>query len=583
MKYKILLLSTCLTFFTFAGSLNAASLQLSPNTGVYALGSTFTTKVVVNTSGQPINAAEGSIKYNPQELSVVSIDKTGSIFNLWVTEPTFSNSAGTISFSGGLPSGYTGSAGTVFNITFRTLIAGPVRISYVGGAVLANDGKGTNVLESMNGGTYTVQTKVTEPIPEVIEYVAPANTPGVPKIVSDSRGESEDWSSIKNVTLKWQLPSGVTSVRTGLDSSASTIPTKVYENSISQIELSDLEEGISYFHLQFKNEEGWGKVLHYSLKTDTERPESITISLVDSSDSASPVQTLKVEVKDKTSKVIKYKVKIDSEELFEYLDTENSGIIVLPELLPGYHSLIIEAFDQAGNSIVGSAQVTIQSFDKPVFTDYPNEINEEVIPVIKGSTRADSKVEIELTKLGSEPVFYTVQADSAGVFIFIPEGTFTQGVYEISARATDKFGAMSDMSEKIRIAVQQPGYLQIGSVLISVLSVIVPLIAMSALLIIGLWALFLYLRRFRRKVSLESKEAFDILVKEFAFLDKELSLNQAALTESKKTKKLTKAENDLFINLSEALKQAQNRVEKEIKDVENLVSKANVGSKNNKI
>ena len=95
--------------FAYAEVTLAATLSVSPGTGVYQSGTTFTAKVVVNTQGDPINAADGSLKFNPQELSVVSVNRSSSIFNLWVTEPAFSNSAGTISFSGGLPSGYTGS------------------------------------------------------------------------------------------------------------------------------------------------------------------------------------------------------------------------------------------------------------------------------------------------------------------------------------------------------------------------------------------------------------------------------------------------------------------------------------------
>ena len=81
-----------LVLFCFSYSLaQAASLFVAPSSGNYNVGSNFSIVVKVNTSGQPINAAEGVIVFNPNELSVVSLSKSGSIFNLWVQEPEFSN------------------------------------------------------------------------------------------------------------------------------------------------------------------------------------------------------------------------------------------------------------------------------------------------------------------------------------------------------------------------------------------------------------------------------------------------------------------------------------------------------------
>lgn len=60
----------------------AASLQIFPSTGVYSLNSTFVARVLVGTDGKAINAAEGELKFNPQELSVVSVNRSSSVFNL---------------------------------------------------------------------------------------------------------------------------------------------------------------------------------------------------------------------------------------------------------------------------------------------------------------------------------------------------------------------------------------------------------------------------------------------------------------------------------------------------------------------
>jgi hypothetical protein len=570
-KFALLTVFLSVVYIVFAHVSLAASLSLSPGTGVYTSGTTFAVNVRVNTQGKEINAAEGSIKFNPNEITVVSVNRSASIFNLWVTEPKFSNSAGTISFSGGSPSGYSGSGGTVMSVVFRASAAGTPRVSFTNGSVLANDGRGTNVLTAMNGGSFTIQAQSSAPAPEVItEYVAPANTPAAPMVTSNTHSEPAQWHASNEATLSWNLPVGITAVRTGLNSNPTSVPTKVYEDPIRTITLSDLDEGVSYFHIQFQNEDGWGKVAHYRLAVDTQKPTTVEISQPKDANLANPTQELIVYAQDDTSEVNRFIIKIDNQDAIETERETASGTLTLPPLNPGYHSIIIEAFDEAGNSIIASYSLTILSFDKPVFTEYPSEINEEVIPVITGLTRPDSTVEVLVKKVGGEPTIYTVESDENGSFTFIPEGTFSTGVYELSARATDEFGAQSDLSEVIKIAVQQPGYLQIGSYIISVLSVIVPLAVMVGALVLGVVYLITYFRRFKKKVGAESVEALEILRREFTDLQKKLHAEEESMQMSRKTKKLTKAESHMIQTLSAALMTSQKKVEKEIEDISNL-------------
>lgn len=570
---KIKTLFLAVLFLTPFSIGHAASLSLSPGTGVYSSGSTFTVRVAVNTDGKPINAADGTISFSPNELSVVSVTRSSSIFNLWVTEPTFSNSAGTISFSGGLPSGYTGNSGTIMSITFRASGAGPTKTRFNSASVLANDGMGTNILTSMNGGTYTIQAKTQAPEPEVIEYIAPANTPSAPSITSNTHPDPSNWYKTKKAVLSWALPSGVNSVRTLLNKDPTSVPTKVYEDPIQGLTLEDLPEGISYLHVQFKNSDGWGKINHYRLAIDSENPQKISISNLDADDLHNPNQILLVEVDDATSNVDRFRIKIDNEEPFEFERKTGSSTISLPTLETGYHSIIIEAFDLAGNSIVGTHSFTLESFDKPVFTDFPSEINGEVIPVIKGATRPNSQVEIFVKRVGGEPSVYLVSSDNSGNFIFIPEGVFGLGVYEISAQAKDEFGAMSERSDIMRIAVQQPGYLKIGSLIVSVLSVVIPLIVLTLASILGIWYLFLYSRKFRRKVKIESLEASEILLKEFSELQSVLRKQESEMQSSRKTNKLTKAETEMIRAMDMALQTSQKNVEKEISDITELAKR----------
>jgi len=104
MKNKTIVLILLFVPIVFwAGSVDAATLYFIPSSGNIAVGDIFTVNVYVNTKGVAVNNTEAVINFPPDLLSVASVNRTGSIFNLWVEEPSFSNTGGTVIFNGGLP------------------------------------------------------------------------------------------------------------------------------------------------------------------------------------------------------------------------------------------------------------------------------------------------------------------------------------------------------------------------------------------------------------------------------------------------------------------------------------------------
>ncbi len=557
---------------------DAATLRLNPNTGVYTVGKTFTVSVLLNTDGKAVNASDGQILFNPRELQVVSASRASSIFNLWTEEPTFSNSAGTISFGGGSPSGYKGSAGTILNITFRPLGAGTPKVNFKSASVLAADGLGTNVLTSMNGGTYTVAAQADSPAPE---YIPPANTPQAPKVTSTTHPEEAGWYRDTTATLSWTLPDDVTSIRTLLDENAGTVPTIVYDERLTEKTIEDLPEGISYFHIQLRNAEGWGRITHYRLAVDTEAPKGFTITEEGDGDVSNPNRTL-VFTSEDISPIREYKIQIDGGEPFVYKDDEGTKKYTLESLVPGYHTVVVEAFDSAGNTAIANHSFTIESFEKPKFTEYPTRINTEVIPAIKGVTRPNAEVTITVTRAQDGTVIsvvdesnedspYVITSNDAGEFIFIPDTPFERGVYILSAVARDTHGRVSDASDEIRVVVDAPGYIVVGSIVVSILSVLVPLVALAVVLVFGTWYLWHRLVRWKKRVRKETLEAEEELTLAFNTMVKNLNDKIEALKESRKGK-LTKAESELIAQIESDLKTAKSRISKEIEDIEDILT-----------
>lgn len=563
-------------FLMSAHDVTAATLRINPGTGVYSVGNTFTLTVIVNTEGKPINASDGQLFFNPRELQVINVSRNASIFNLWTEEPTFSNSMGTISFSGGSPTGYTGSTGNIITISFRTLSAGTPKITFKSGSILAADGMGTNILTAMTGGTYTVSAPSETPEPE---YIAPANTPKAPLITSQTHPDISLWYKEKTAELSWNLPSDVTSVRMLLDNREATIPTKVYDERLISKTIENLDEGISYFHLQFKNADGWGKISHFAIHVDSQAPASFTIHEATTTDSI--LGKVLQFTYDDVSPITAYKIQIDGSEQITYIDEKHTNQYVLGTLTPGHHTIVVEAIDSAQNSSVANHSFLVEAFEKPVFTDYPERINTDVIPAIKGTTRPNAHVAIEVKRMSDNTVFQSADANGGqdsfeilsndkGEFIYIPKNNFEVGVYQITALAKDDTGLLSERSDAITIIVEVPGYIALGSKMINLLSIIVPLLALVFFLIVGTWYFWFRFIRWRKKIQKETKEVEDKLAFEFHEIMVNLDAKVDELLISRKGK-LTKAEQALIAQIQTDVRKAQAKIKAEVDDIQEII------------
>lgn len=156
-----ILITACLVLLFLGGFVGdayaQASLFIVPASGTYKVGEAFSVLVNVDSGGHSINAGSAQINFDNQRFEVTQVGYTRSVFTLWTEEPKFSNAAGTLKFSGGLPNpGFIGSSGSVIRINFRTKATGEAKIAFLSGSVLANDGKGTNILEDLKGAKFVI-------------------------------------------------------------------------------------------------------------------------------------------------------------------------------------------------------------------------------------------------------------------------------------------------------------------------------------------------------------------------------------------------------------------------------------------
>lgn len=567
-------LAKILVFFSFifvifgvsSAAAQTASLYFSPSSGTHNIGSTFSVSVYVSSVDQAMNAASGVISFPKDKLEVVSLSKTSSIFNLWVLEPAFSNTFGTINFEGVvLNPGFTGSSGKIITVTFKVKAGGNAALNFSSGSVLANDGQGTNILASLGKASFVLGGAA--PAPETPAAPAKTGSPETPQLSSLTHPDPNKWYNNTEAKFIWPVQAGINAVRLLYDKFFSSAPKIVYEPAISEKELKNLEDGVYYFHAQFRNGQGWGGAAHFRFQVDTEPPLPFKIRFVDDKETDNPRPAALFETTDSLSGVAYYRVKISDGEFIELSEEKVKGRpYILPLQEPGKRTLLVQAYDKAGNFTTASEEFIVKPIEAPVITEYPKELNSKETLKVKGTALSEVQVVVWLQKDRNEAQSQTVQSDKKGEFSFIKE-EMEDGSYKLWAEAIDERGAKSEPSEKFNILVNPSAFLKIGSLAVSYLSVIIPLIALVIFLLFLLWYSWFRFSLFRKRVRKEVREAEDALHKAFDLLKEDIKNHVKILEKARTKRELTAEEEKIVRRLKSDLDAAKKFVKKEIDDI----------------
>jgi len=582
MSIKNFFLFSLVFLFSFVNSAYSASLFFSPNSGTFTVGKTFSVSIKVDSGGGVgINAAEAILSFDPTYLNVNTVSKSGSIFTLWPVEPTFSNSKGEISFAGGSPTAYTGSAGTIISITFVAKKEGTTEVKFKSGSVLAADGKGTNVLSSMGSATFVLKAGEIPPPEEKPEEKPPTGPlPPKPEVSSPTHPDPEKWYSNKNPEFTWRLPADVIGVSFLLTQSPSSNPGTLSQGLIDSKKYENVEDGIWYFHIRYQNKAGWGPILHRKVLIDTTPPEILEFS-IKKEDPTDPKPILTFYATDTLSGIDYYQILVDDKEFATTSNLKEKVSLPIGPLSPGKHKIELKVFDKAGNSKSEVKEIEIEPLKPPVFSTLiskegefslqlpaiqktPPKITTEDWFIIKGtSVYPGVTVKIYLAKEGKEPIVKEVITDSEGNWFLVFEQKLEKGKWQISAQIFDKRGAQSSETEKIPLKVVFPSPIKKYSNLILIL----------LLIIIGLliWYNIQQKKKFEKKVE-EIKEHFqklkDKINRVFPALREEIREQIEFLD---KRPGLSKNEKILYEKLKEALDISDAFLGEEVKEIESLL------------
>ncbi len=543
-----------------------ASLLLSPESGSYNVDSTFSIKVIVDSGGGTgINAADGIITFDTGYLSVTGLGKTNSIFTLWTQEPTFSNSKGEISFGGGNPQAFKGTFGTIFTITFKALKEGDTKVKFSSGSVLAADGMGTNVLSSYGEGNYTLKKAATTPPPEEEETTSPGTglLPPLPKVSSPTHPEPESWYSNNNPEFEWELPPDVIGVSLLLHERPDAVPDSNSEGLLESATYEDdVEDGVWYFHIKFKNNHGWGPIAHRKVLIDTAPPNPFTVK-VEMTDPTDPQPVLVFSsTTDSLSGIDHYEMKIGETD-WSQMDPNNfqDRKYKMSPQSPGDIQVEVRAVDKAGNSTASSVNITIEPLKAPTITDVPEQIDLGDILIVKGiSFYPQAKIEVFMEKEGGGNLSGQTMTASDGTWTYFAQDGIEEGNYEIWAKVIDSRGAQSTPSSRSSFGVIPPSLLELYGHFI--------ILALALIVLVLIVVIFLQrakcadrigkIKKETQEVRLTSGKVFNALRQEVEeqveFLDKKPSLSES--------------EEYVRDKLKEALDISEEFLGKEIKDIE---------------
>ena len=267
MKYKYrLFLSLSLSVLVVGGLAaqdsdaqgRGASLFLSPPSGTFLSGSTFDVSIFVDTRGVAVNSIELNLKFPPDKLQITKPSTGKSFISIWASPPIYSNEKGILSFSGGLPSpGINTSSGLISTVTFRARSSGTAKIEILSSSkVLANDGKGTNILQSIIQGVYVIKPK----------------PPDGPSVFSQTHPDESKWYNNNNFVIGWEGERGVSDYSFILDSFPQTTPDNTPETKDSATAFETVEDGFWYFHIKARKMGVWGAPSHFLIRVDTTPP-----------------------------------------------------------------------------------------------------------------------------------------------------------------------------------------------------------------------------------------------------------------------------------------------------------------------
>ena len=257
---------------------------------------------------------------------------------------------------------------------------------------------------------------------------------------------------------------------------------------------------------------------------------------------------------DSLSGINYYKVKIGEGD-FVSVTTElvRSNPYALPLQKPGRRTILVQAFDNAGNYSVATERFSIEPLHTPVFTAYPRELRADEMLTVTGETQyPGSQIIIWLQREKGIPQKSVVTSDQDGKFIFTTDKKLADGTYKLWAEVVDARGAQSLPTDTLTITIVQPMLARIGFFL----AVTVPLTALALLLAFVTRHGRHTFTVLKKKLKKETSKAEHAVHKTLSLLQADAESHATLLKKAQHERQLTTEEKKVLRQLKKALDDA---------------------------
>ena len=169
-KQKLILLFLliwCLPLLSFA-----SNVFFDAKNQAFRQGEEFLVNVFLDTEGESVNTAEGTLIFPADLLEMKEIRNGNSSINFWINPvgSCASNGAekpGSICFLGITPGGFSGTKVFLFSVVFQAKKDGQGTISAEALRILQNDGQGTEVRTKTSPFSFSISTEAKAPVSSV--------------------------------------------------------------------------------------------------------------------------------------------------------------------------------------------------------------------------------------------------------------------------------------------------------------------------------------------------------------------------------------------------------------------------------
>ena len=314
-------------------------IKFDPESDVVIQSSEKTIAIKVFTGGEAINVVNATVKYDPEAVEILDIITTNSFCDPSLfLERNIDKEKGEVRITCGIPNpGYSLPTGTVAELLMQPLSLKAISLEFAEETqVLANDGLGTNVLRMATPGYYQI----------VRQKFATADTEHPIPIFSPSHPNNNRWYKNKSIRLSWPQLSEGSYHYTLNHSPIIDAEDKIIKTVNNYLDITVLEDGIYYFHIQGESAEGnRGPISNFKIMVDSTPPSPPKIQASNEIIQKGEIVRLDFTSEDKLSGLQSgFYVKI------------NEGILLpvkppfyIPFLELGKYPIVIRVFDKANN------------------------------------------------------------------------------------------------------------------------------------------------------------------------------------------------------------------------------------------